>query len=106
MPDDLTDAKIAASEARTDAKFARLDGKIDLLQQSIATLGNNVNVQRTEASANRNALLATIIGTGLALAALIAAMLSYGASPFYNGTVVRDVVRAEVAEHATQPNKP
>jgi hypothetical protein len=27
---DLTDAKIAAAEARTDTKIARLEGKLDL----------------------------------------------------------------------------
>lgn len=103
MSDDLTDAKIAASEARTDTKFARLEGKIDTLAaslgQSIQTLNAGIQAQRSEASANRNFLIASIIGTGVAIIGSIVAMLSYGATTFYNGTVMRDAVNSAVIEH-------
>lgn len=68
----MIDAKVAAAEARTDAKFAQVIAKLDV----IASDGRNTR--------------ATIWTVALGLSALIIGMLSYGSAQFYNGTVVFD----------------
>lgn len=105
-PEDLTDAKIAAAEARTDAKLAGFQGRFDVLAEKLDGIAGSIKDQRSEASSNRNVMVATTIGTGLAIIGAIVAMLSYGAATFYNGTVMRDAVNAAVAEHtSTEPKK-
>lgn len=88
------DAKIAASEARSETKIARIEGKLDLVAQSIGALASSVQTQRAEANSNRTVVVATVITTALALAGLGYAALSYGATNFYNGTVIGDQIRA------------
>lgn len=103
MSDELTDYKIAAAEARSDTKIARLEGKIDVLALSINALGAKIDSQRSEASSNRNVIISVTVGTALTIVALTYAALSYGASTFYNGTVVRDLVHSESAASASKP---
>jgi hypothetical protein len=83
----LIDAKVAASEARTDSKFARLDGKIDLLVERSTDA-------RTEARATRR----TVIGTGLSIAALLIAIFALYTSSFTLGSRISDVARAEARQ--------
>jgi hypothetical protein len=106
MSDELTNHKIAASEARAETKLVRLEGKIDLLSSSIENLGSKIDSQRNEAASNRNVVVATVVGTALSIAALLYAILTYGASTFYNGTVVRDIVHNEVSAARPAANTP
>lgn len=76
MTREEVDAKIAASEARTDTKFAKLDGKLDLIllelghgKEERATLRSDFASLRAEFSslrADNQATRWTIIGTGVA----------------------------------------
>lgn len=45
---DLTDAKIAAAEARTDTKIARIDGKLDLVVAKLDAVNENTTALRRE----------------------------------------------------------
>ena len=45
---DLTDAKIAAAEARTDTKIARVEGKLDLLVAKIDAMGEKFGEKFSE----------------------------------------------------------
>ena len=82
MSDELTNDKIAAAEARSDTKIARLEGKIDVLVLSINALGSKIDGQRSEASSNRNVVISVTVGKALTIIALTFAALSYGASTF------------------------
>ena len=64
---DVVDAKIAAAEARTDAKFADLKGDLRVIATSTAGLKS------------------TVIGTGLAVIALTLAAMAYGGQMFGTG---------------------
>ena len=62
---DLTDAKIAAAEARTDTKIARLEGKVDLVVAKIDALAGKFNELREDNRATR--ANQWVIGFGLAV---------------------------------------
>ena len=88
MTNDIVDAKIAASEARSEIKIVRIEGKLDLIANTISGLSSKMDDQKREASSNRN----WIIGTIIVALGLMIAIMSYGATTFYNGTVIRDMV--------------
>jgi hypothetical protein len=84
MDSATVDAKIAASEARTDTKFAKLESKIDqLLDKSTDA--------RSEARATRR----TVIGTGVSLGALMIAVLGLYTNSFNVGSRVSEIARGE-----------
>ncbi|HYI39093.1 MAG TPA: hypothetical protein VE053_02115 [Allosphingosinicella sp.] len=83
----LVDAKISASEARTDTKFAKLEGKIDLLVERSTDA-------RTEARSTRR----TVVGTGLSIAALLVAVFTLYNNSFTLGSRVDEVARVEARQ--------
>jgi hypothetical protein len=119
--------KIAASEARTEARVVRLEGKIDTL---VATIGGRMDVlaskidalndkasaaqadnlqtrseiqaynlqTRSEISESRRWTMGTTIVVGLALAGLIVGMLTYGDEMVGRGMTVRDLVQTTIKE--------
>ncbi len=108
--------KIAASEARTEARVARLEGKIDTL---VATIGGRIDVlgskidalgdkasaaqadsreTRSAISESRRWVIGTIIVVGVALAGLIVTMATYGDAMFGRGMNVRDLVQTTIKE--------
>jgi hypothetical protein len=113
--DEIQD-KIAASEARTEARVARLEGRIDTL---VATIGGRIDVlgskidalgdkasaaqadsreTRSEISESRRWVIGAIIVVGVALAGLIVAMATYGDAMFGRGMNVRDLVQTTIKE--------
>jgi hypothetical protein len=73
----MTDLKIAASEARTETKFAQLMGKLDVLvtgvgdlKTEITRLDGKIDTVDGHARAAKTTIVATVIGTGIAVAAL------------------------------------
>lgn len=109
------DAKIAASEARADTKFtevlrhidgqtatleksiagldARLDGRAGTFEKEIAVLGTRMEAVERSTSGIKT----TVIGTGVALAALIVGVLAFGDQLFGLGLSASDI-----AERAAQ----
>ena len=96
--DDILDLKIVASEARSETKMAKLEGKIDLMASAVQNLTVSVNQQRSETKSLQLWTIATIIASALAMIALILSVMSFGASTFYNGTVVRDLIHNEIVQ--------
>jgi hypothetical protein len=91
MPDltrEEIDAKLAASEARTDTKIARLEGKLDLVLSKLDDVRNDNRGIR----ANQ-----WVIGFGLAL--LIVAIAALFPAFFGIGAQVKDLVDASVQSH-------
>ena len=77
MSERLTDLKIAAVEAQTETKFAQLIGKLDLFGANITTLGQQVSNLDTKIDVidghvrnARSTIIAFVVGTGIAVAAL------------------------------------
>ncbi len=99
---ELRAAELAAAEARTDTKIARLEGKIDTLAATVIArfdaLSHEVDRGRSETRDSRLILFAAIIGAAIALGAVIVGMATYGDALFGRGMNVRDVVQAVVKE--------
>jgi len=87
--DPTIDAKIAASEARTDTKFAKLEGKLDLIVASLET----VKSQAVDAKAEARTTRRYVVGTGFSLAALLLGIFALYANAFNIGTRVDDIAR-------------
>ena len=88
---DEVDAKIALSNAQTDTKFARLEGKLDLVLSKMAEVQESTRATR----ANQ-----WVIGT--ALAVLIVALAFGVPTVFGFGLQLRDVVHSEVLNSHSQ----
>ena len=86
------DAKIAASEARTDTKFAELLGEIKAINATLSS------VQMMTAG-TKSAIVATGVAVFIGMAGLVIGMLAYGGSTFYNGTVIGDMIEKVVQAH-------
>lgn len=85
---DIVDAKIAAAEARTDAKFAQVIGKLEQIQ-------NETRGTKT-----------TIILTAIAAIGVAGGIMAFGASQFGNGVMVTTaaVEDAQEAKRLGQEN--
>jgi hypothetical protein len=126
MTESLTEAQLAAAEARTDSKFERLFGefhaslvetnckieavaastnaRIDTLNATVGDLKGDISDVRRVVAADRNWVIGTVLGTGVAVTAMTIAALGYGAAQFYNGSVVRDLAHREAQIYAVRPN--
>jgi hypothetical protein len=106
------DGKFAALEgkfAAIDGKFAALEGKISGLDGKIGGLDGKIGGIEGRLSALEQSvagLKPTIILTGLAVAALMVATLTYGQTWFGIGVSTRDIVRSTVAEYVLQHPAP
>lgn len=89
---------IAVSEARTDTKFARLEGKLDLVLSEVAAA-------RASASGTKTTIIVTGLATVVALAALLLSVITYGDAIFSRGMSVRDLVRSVAEEQRTSSPK-
>lgn len=88
-PMDIVDAKIAASEARADAKFAKVEGKLDLILEKMS----NVQSNNIDARAEARNVKRTIITTGISIGALIIALFALFTNGFNVGSKMADVSR-------------
>jgi hypothetical protein len=87
------DAKIAASEARTDTKFAELLGEIKVTNAGIVGLRSEFSDMRGYARSSHHTTIGTIVATGLGIVAIVIALLTYGATWFGLGINAHDVAR-------------
>ena len=85
--DDLTDAKIAAAEARTDAEIARSEGKLDLVLSKLDDMREDNRGLRTNINA---------VGIGLAL--LIIACVAGAPVVIDFGFKLRETISKEVLD--------
>lgn len=95
---ELRAAEIAAAEARTDTKIARLEGKLDLVITKIDAVNENTIATRREVKDSERAVKANawVIGIGL-LAVIIA--LAFGLPSIFDlGVKQRDAIVKEVQD--------
>ena len=90
-----TEFRIELAKARTDKKFADVLGE---MRTGFARLDARLDAVERATSE----IKATVIGTGIAGAVLVIAVLAYGQTWFGIGVSARDVVKAAVAEHRQQ----
>lgn len=91
--------RIQLSEARTDTKFAQLIGE---MRTGFARMDARLSaVERATTG-----LKATVIGTGVAVIAVVIGVLAYGQTWFGIGVNTRDVIRATITEYVQQMNVP
>lgn len=105
LPDELTDAKVAASKARTDPKLEAFRGQIGALSLKLDQISQAVGDQRAEANANRTAVVSTVVAVGFALAGLLIAVVTYGDAIFSREMSVRDIVKSVVEEQQVKAPK-
>jgi hypothetical protein len=102
MDDDNADLRAQLAEARTDKKFADMLGEVRV---GFASIEGKISALDGRLSALERAtagIKPTIILTGLAVAALMVATLTYGQTWFGIGVSARDVVKSAVAEYISQ----
>lgn len=122
MADDreYVNLKLEAAEARTEARFAEMNGKLDRLIDSVSASREALREQismtqaavsraeadaRSEYRSTRTTIIVTAFATGLALAALMVSVMTYGDAIFSRGMSVRDVVNAITKEQAEKTTK-
>lgn len=103
---DVRAAEIAASEARSETKIARLEGKIDA---AVATLLGEMHAIRDDVRQsdqyNRDSrwvLFVTVVTAALALGGLAIGLATYGDALFGRGMSVRDVIQSTIKDYEAQ----
>ncbi len=79
------DAKIAASEARTGEKFAALRGDF---RADFESMRGEIKA----VAASTSGLKTTVIGTGIAVVAIVIAVLAYGGDRFGAGADISGII--------------
>jgi hypothetical protein len=107
--DDLVSAKIEASEARSETKVARLEGKIEnlgtLLLAKMDSLKEDVHKTDSYNRDTRLIVVATIVAATIAIGGMVVAMATYGDALFGRGMNVRDLIQATVKDTIEQAKK-
>lgn len=100
MPDptrEEMDAKIAASEARTDTKIARLEGKLDLVITKIDHVTESNRFLHKEVADSRRAVIANGWIIFAAIIAVIAILVTAGPAIFELGIKIGDIIKSSGA---------
>nr|WP_129545695.1 hypothetical protein [Methylorubrum zatmanii] len=114
---EYVDLKLEATEARTEARFVEMNGKLDRILDSFSAANANISDAKSEVQAlknetrdayrsTRSTIIITTISTAVALAALLMGVVTYGDAIFGRGMSVRDVVSSVVKEQADKATQP
>jgi len=95
MVDEITDLKFRLAAAETDKKFAEVLGEI-------RTISADLSGRMTAVQDASRGTKTTVMVTGLAVAALMVGILTYGQAWFGIGVSTRDVVKSAVSEYLLQ----
>ncbi len=107
MSESLMDAKIAAAEARTDAKFAELKGDVRAFSQKLDDVLADVRQSKMEIASARDSIASegrvtrftyvfTTVGLCLALIGTVVGILSYGGDRFAQGNENAAAISAQI----------
>lgn len=100
------DAKIAASEARSETKIVRLEGKLDLVLSRMDGIGRDMDNIRHDIRSSRATVIAVVVAVGIGIAALMATMFGSLPSFFGMSTYIHDLVTREVHSQVIVPPSP
>jgi hypothetical protein len=96
------DAKLAATEARAETRFAQLIGEV---RTGFAELRGELqanNALLSEEKAGRRVTNSLVVGSALTIAALVVAIFALGDAWFNNGVIVRDAAHNAATEAVEQ----
>lgn len=96
------ETKLTEAISRSDLKFAELIGRVDTGFVDIKGQISTVNARLDGIEKSTTGLKTTIVGTGVAVVAVVIAVMTYGQAWFGIGVSTRDVVKAAVLEMQTQ----
>jgi hypothetical protein len=101
------DAKLAAAEARTDTKIARIEGKLDLVLEKLTNVGEQIRTTDAHGREDNRSTRANIWVVGVSLGILIAAIAALFPVFFGLGTQIKDMIDHAIDTHIqdTQPPK-
>lgn len=91
------DAKLGASEARSDTKIARLEGKLDLVLSKLDDLNQKITTTEGHIRDDSRTMRSSLWGIGLGLAALMVTIVALFPVFFSIGTQVKDMVEQAVS---------
>ncbi len=100
------DAKIAASEARTDTKITRFEGKLDLVLSKLEDVKATNETIRTDVREDGRSTRANLWTIAFGLAILIVTLAALYPSFFGIGAQVKDMVDSAVQSHLQALQKP
>ncbi|MFN4017644.1 MAG: hypothetical protein ACK4JB_20055 [Reyranella sp.] len=109
--DELTDAKIAAAEARGDTKLARMEGKLDTFSTKVDgrfdALFDKLNVMQSQQAGTKATIIVTAIASVVAILGVLIGVLAYGGDQLGRGMEVRKAVDEAIQETIRQlPKQP
>ena len=96
------DAKLAATEAHAETRFAQLIGE---MRTGFAELRGELRANNTllmDEKAGRRVTNSLVVGSAIAIAALVVAIFALGAAWFNNGVIVRDAAHNAATEAVEQ----
>jgi phage-related tail fiber protein len=105
MTEEIKD-KVAAAEARTDTKIARVEGKLDLVLSKLADIGTQIQTSDSHRREDYRSTRANIWGIGGALAILIVAIVGLFPIFFGIGAQVKDWIDHSVETHIQEMQAP
>lgn len=105
MASDEMELRVAASEARTDTKFAQLLGSIETMKAELGGELKALNARIAGLEGNVSGMRFWIVGTGIAVLALTVTILSFGNDRFGLG-VDLGTVADEAARRAVEQALP
>lgn len=79
---DLVDAKIAASEARTDAKFSEMIGQLSTMRAELGGKLDTMNARSEHVEKSTAGIKTTVIVTAIAALGLTVAIMAFGSQWF------------------------
>lgn len=107
------EAQIAASEARGSTRLAEALGEMRTgfaemrgeVREGFARTNERLDAVERSTGGIKTTVITTVIGTGIAVVAIVIAVLTYGQTWFGIGISEREVIRATVAEMRLIPNQ-
>lgn len=92
----VVDAKIAAAEARTDAKFVEMKGQLALVLEAVKESRHDMGEVQSELRSARSTYVVTAIASVIAIGGLVVGLLAYGGDQFGRGAEVSQVVDSQI----------
>lgn len=100
-------ARIEASEARTDTKFAQMMGELHAMRAELGGKLDTIGVRVDSVEKSTHGTKATIIVTGIAVVGLVVAIMAFGSQSigigFSASEIATTAAQRALSEQATRP---
>ena len=99
-------AKLEATEARLEVRFAQIDGKLDLLVDKFQYVAVNLERTRTEVRASRTIIVVAVVGSVLTAIAVLYTAQTGLLQAFQTGLTVQSGQSVAPDTSAASPSRP